>query len=125
MNPAARTTACRWRQCSSLLLSSPPFTFRHCHRLTSAHFQEDTRDPHINALLASTDSPEILSIKLIEGRNRQIRRMTESVGLFVRGLRRIEFAGISLEGLSEGEWKDLSADEVKLLNSAMRRRVEE
>ncbi len=45
---------------------------------------------------------------LHEGRNRQIRKMCEQVGLRVRRLRRTRFAGLTLGDLPLGAWRPLS-----------------
>ena len=50
-----------------------------------------------------------------EGRNRQVRRMVESVGSRVRALHRSVYAGLTLEGLGAGEWRELTAAEVARL----------
>lgn len=54
-------------------------------------------------------------IILKEGRNRQIRRMVKKVGNHVTALKRIRVANIRLEGLPEGKWRHLTADERKEL----------
>jgi len=48
---------------------------------------------------------------LYEGRNRQIRKMAEAINNDVVSLHRVNFAGISLSGLSVGEWSELTAQE--------------
>jgi pseudouridine synthase len=53
-----------------------------------------------------------LELSLHEGRNRQVRRMCEAVGYPVRRLHRSRYAGLDLRGLSEGEWRELTDDEV-------------
>ena len=45
---------------------------------------------------------------MTEGRNRQIRRMAETIGLQVTDLHRISFCGIGLRGLSEDNWLELN-----------------
>ena len=50
---------------------------------------------------------------LIEGRNRQIRKMVAAVGLEVVELHRTHFAGISLKGLSSNNWAELTAQEMR------------
>lgn len=54
-------------------------------------------------------------IILSEGKKRQIRRMFDFFDLKVDSLKRIEFAGIKLDGLKEGQWKNLSKEEVEVL----------
>lgn len=58
----------------------------------------------------------VLEIVLREGRNRQIRRMCESLGLEVARLKRIAVGTVKLGGLKQGMYRDLSADEVKRLS---------
>lgn len=54
-------------------------------------------------------------IILSEGKKRQIRRMFDFFDLKVDSLKRIEFAGIKLDGLKESQWKNLSKEEVEVL----------
>jgi pseudouridine synthase len=59
-----------------------------------------------------------LLIQIHEGKNRQIRRMCTALGMEVKRLHRIDFAGISLEDLSSpGEWAFLTPKEVEILKS--------
>lgn len=50
-----------------------------------------------------------------EGRNRQIRRMAEAVGLVVRRLKRTGYAFLTLDGLAVGQIRPLRAEELKRL----------
>jgi 23S rRNA pseudouridine2605 synthase len=59
--------------------------------------------------------PGRLELTLHEGRKRQVRRMCEAVGHPVRRLHRREYAGLTLEGLAPGEWRELTDDEVTRL----------
>jgi 23S rRNA pseudouridine2604 synthase len=52
-----------------------------------------------------------LHFTLWEGRNRQIRRMCELVGLNVIGLKRVRIGGINLGNLPMGQWRYLGPDE--------------
>ena len=56
-----------------------------------------------------------IEIKLREGKKRQIRHMTATVGLFTLRLFRSQIGPITLGDLQPGEWRDLSFDEVKRL----------
>jgi 23S rRNA pseudouridine2605 synthase len=56
-----------------------------------------------------------VELTLREGRNQQIRRMAQAVGLMVMRLARISFAGITAEGLRPGEWRALTEDELRAL----------
>ncbi len=50
-------------------------------------------------------------IVLTEGRNRQIRRMCQSLGYRVTRLHRVRIMHITVKGLAPGEWKDLTEEE--------------
>jgi 23S rRNA pseudouridine2457 synthase len=56
-----------------------------------------------------------LELTLTEGKNRQVRRMTAAVGFPTLRLVRVAIGSLSLQGLSLGEWRDVSSAEVKLL----------
>jgi 23S rRNA pseudouridine2605 synthase len=59
--------------------------------------------------------PSRLELGLHEGRNRQIRRMLETVDHPVVRLRRSRYAGLTTGRLGRGEWRELSRDEVARL----------
>ena len=56
-----------------------------------------------------------LRFVLTEGRNRQIRRMCELVGLTVTDLLRVRIGPIQLDDLGEGRWRVLTAEERRRL----------
>tara|TARA_Y100000589_G_scaffold321139_1_gene352046 strand:- start:62 stop:775 length:714 start_codon:yes stop_codon:yes gene_type:complete len=56
-----------------------------------------------------------MKIILKEGRNRQIRRIASLFGYKVIDLNRIEFAGISLGNLKEGNWKSIHKFNLKAI----------
>jgi pseudouridine synthase len=64
--------------------------------------------------------PSTLELTLHEGRNRQVKRMCEAVGHPVRRLHRSRYAGLTLEGLKPGQWRELEPSEVALLRSSQR-----
>jgi len=59
----------------------------------------------------------IVEITLTEGKNREVRRMLEAVGLQVVKLARIRFAGISTGSLKPGQFRELTALEVRALRA--------
>ena len=59
----------------------------------------------------------VLEIILREGRNRQIRKMWEQLGLEVARLTRTAIGQVKLGMLPQGKWRDLSHDEVKRLTA--------
>ena len=62
-------------------------------------------------------APSRVELILHEGRNRQVRRMLEAVGHPVRHLHRSTYAGLTLEGLEPGQWRELEPSEVQRLTS--------
>jgi len=54
----------------------------------------------------------LLSVSITEGRNRQVRKMCDKVGLTVMRLKRISEGGLSLGPLPSGKWRYLSLEEV-------------
>ena len=61
----------------------------------------------------------VLLITIKEGRNRQIRRMCEAVGLEVARLRRISIGPLKLGMLKPGTWRELSAEELRAIRTAI------
>jgi 23S rRNA pseudouridine2605 synthase len=59
--------------------------------------------------------PERIELTLHEGRNRQVRRMCEAIGHPVRRLHRSRYAGLTVEGLEPGAWRELEPSEVERL----------
>ena len=60
----------------------------------------------------------VLEIVLYEGRNRQIRKMCEEIGLDVARLRRIAVGSVKLGMLKQGDWRELSEEEIRKLKLA-------
>ena len=60
----------------------------------------------------------VLEIILYEGRNRQIRKMCEEIGLEVARLRRTTVGSVKLGMLKQGDWRNLTEDEVRKLQLA-------
>lgn len=58
------------------------------------------------------EAPFVFRITLVQGLNRQIRRMCEHFGFEVTKLERIRIMNVSLKGLPVGEWRDLDGDEL-------------
>ncbi len=54
-----------------------------------------------------------------EGRNRQIRRMCEAVGLEVARLRRTSIGPLKLGMLKPGTWRDLTPEELRAIRNAI------
>ena len=61
----------------------------------------------------------VLLITIKEGRNRQIRKMCEAVGLEVARLRRVSIGPLKLGMLPPGKWRELTADELRAMRNAI------
>ncbi|HOI85694.1 MAG TPA: pseudouridine synthase [Acholeplasmataceae bacterium] len=57
----------------------------------------------------------LLSITLIEGRNKQVRKMIEALGHEVKKLTRVRYSFLTLEGVERGSYRPLKIHEVKKL----------
>lgn len=58
------------------------------------------------------EAPFVFRITLVQGLNRQIRRMCEHFGYEVTKLERTRIMNVSLTGIPLGEWRDLTDDEL-------------
>ena len=67
----------------------------------------------------------VLIFILNEGRNRQIRRMCEAVGLEVLRLKRTEIAGVKLGMLPQGKWRLLNEREMRRITNITQKEREE
>jgi 23S rRNA pseudouridine2605 synthase len=63
-----------------------------------------------------------LEIVLDEGKNRQIRRMIEAMGVEVLRLVRVAIGPLQLGDLAKGEHRSLTEDDKRMLDRAMRGR---
>lgn len=66
----------------------------------------------------------VLIFILNEGRNRQIRRMCDAVGLEVMRLKRTEIAGVKLGMLPQGKWRPLNEREMRHLTNITQNKEE-
>jgi 23S rRNA pseudouridine2605 synthase len=62
--------------------------------------------------------PSLLELTIHEGRKHQVKRMCEAAGHPVRRLHRSGYAGLTLEGVEPGRWRELTTDEVTALSSS-------
>ena len=56
-----------------------------------------------------------VQLTIHEGRNRQVRRMLQAIGHRVQELKRVAFAGLTLEGVPRGGYRSLTGEEVARL----------
>jgi 23S rRNA pseudouridine2605 synthase len=62
-----------------------------------------------------------IELTIHEGRNRQVKRMLESVGHRVQALHRSAYGPLKLEGLEPGAWRELEPSEVERLRTVTTR----
>lgn len=77
-------------------------------------------DAHI---IEKSENRVVLEVILHEGRNRQIRRMCEALGLEVARLKRTHIGSVKLGMLPQGKWRNLTEDEVHRLKVSSGMRV--
>jgi 23S rRNA pseudouridine2604 synthase len=68
-------------------------------------------DRKLKPAKVTMEDTQVLRFVLIEGRNRQIRRMCELVGLDVTDLIRLRIGPLKLGDLPEGKWRPMTAEE--------------
>jgi 23S rRNA pseudouridine2605 synthase len=69
----------------------------------------------VRILRRGREGKTLLEFRIHEGKKRQIKRMCRAVGHHVVSLERINFAGLTSKGLKPGQWRELTANEVKRL----------
>lgn len=71
----------------------------------------------------SEENRIVLLITIFEGKNRQIRRMCEALGIELIRLKRISIGDVRLGMLPQGKWRDLKEQEVRSLYSQAKRQA--
>jgi len=79
------------------------------------HLDDGMTAPAKAKIIRQKAGQTLLQIEIHEGRKRQVRRMCEAIGHPVVHLRRVEFSGLTLEGLQPGQYRYLSEEEIKIL----------
>ncbi len=64
-------------------------------------------------------APGRIELRLHEGRKHQVKRMCAAVGHPVRRLHRTRYAGLAVDDLAPGRWRELAADEVDALRRSV------
>jgi 23S rRNA pseudouridine2605 synthase len=81
--------------------------------------QEPRPRPSVE-VVARLEKESVLRVTLLEGRNRQVRRMCEAVGLRVVALKRLSFGSISVRKMPVGAVRTLTTKELARLDQATR-----
>ncbi|MDK2972944.1 MAG: rRNA synthase [Candidatus Sumerlaeota bacterium] len=97
-----------------LAWTSRELTIEECAALEEGvDIGDDTPAPGV---IRRIEGPRPLySVKIHEGRNRQVRRMFETIGVGVARLKRIRIGGLELQRLPTGEWRKLTPKDLALL----------
>ena len=69
--------------------------------------------PAAVALRKASRRESHLTIELREGKNREVRRLFESIGREVVRLKRVRFGGLEIGDLEPGRWRELSRREIR------------
>jgi 23S rRNA pseudouridine2605 synthase len=119
-----------------LLTNDGPLAHRLAHprygveKVYEADVEGEPDDPALEQLAAGVElddgltapaivrrlGPAKLELTLHEGRKHQVKRMCEAVGHPVLRLHRSRYAGLTVEGLEPGAWRELEPSEVKRLS---------
>ena len=75
--------------------------------------------PASATVLSKEPGRVVLQLTIREGRNRQIRRMCEALGLEVARLKRTSVGPVKLGMLKPGEFRELTASELSSLRAAI------
>jgi 23S rRNA pseudouridine2605 synthase len=70
------------------------------------------------SIIKKTNDGWLLQMIIHEGRNRQIRRMCETVGIQLLALKRVAFGPLAIGSIQEGKWRELLGKEIIALKSA-------
>ena len=77
--------------------------------------------PAVVHVISKEPNRVVLSMTITEGRNRQIRKMMEKVGLQVARLKRTNIGPIKLGMLKPGSWRELKPLELKALKQIIKK----
>lgn len=86
--------------------------------LLGVELEDGPSSPVRARILAASPDRSALLLTLDEGRNRQIRRMIEALGLRVLRLVRVGLGPLGLGDLASGRWRELEPGELRALRRA-------
>ena len=103
--------------------TTKPLSETAAQRLVDGVDIRDEEDPNAEEEIAfATDvylENGFAELVLIEGKNREIRRMMRAVGYEIRDLKRVSYCQIQLGDLPAGEFRDLTPNELNKLRQAV------
>ena len=71
-------------------------------------------------LVSRNETSSVVKFTLSEGKNREIRRICEQVGVYISKLKRISLGPIRLGDLKTGEFRELNSSELRALKNAVK-----
>ncbi|MEG2039077.1 MAG: pseudouridine synthase [Oscillospiraceae bacterium] len=92
---------------------------------TGVEIDEKMTGEALVKVLEKENGRVVLQMTIYEGRNRQIRKMCEAVGLEVARLKRITIGPIKLGMLPPGEWRELAPGEIAAIRNSVKGNTEE
>ena len=75
------------------------------------------------SIVQTEENRIVIMMTIFEGKNRQIRRMCEALGIELIRLKRIAIGEIRLGMLPQGKWRDLKEQEIRSLYSEAKRQT--
>lgn len=86
---------------------------------TGILLKDGVTQPAHTKIIRETKDKTLVEVTLHEGRNRQIRRMCETVGMELLDLKRVSFGPINLGKLPLGKYRELTTTEINALKKAV------
>lgn len=91
-------------------------TLEHIRMLQKGVFNnEEVLKAESGRVLKSNKSHSLVELTLTEGKNREVRRMFETLGFEIERLQRVQIGPVKLGQLTKGKWRTLTAPEIKSL----------
>lgn len=83
--------------------------------VTGVKDEDELLQAHSAVFIRQTKKRSTIELKLMEGKNREIRRMFDTLGFHVSRLIRVRIGSIRLGELPPGKWRMLTKPEIKSL----------
>lgn len=97
-------------------------SLHHVEKMASGIEIEPGKTAYAEAqIIEASNQKTMLQVVLIQGLNRQIRKMFEFLGFEVVSLKRIQHATIELTGLKKGEFKPIKPQQIKELKNFLKK----
>ncbi len=81
--------------------------------------EEEVLKAESGRILKANGSHSLVELTLAEGKNREVRRMFETLGFEIERLQRVQIGPVKLGQLPRGKWRTLTEPEIKSLMKSM------